>query len=89
VTDATGVKRTVPAADAVAHDTRESAGPHQEQQMAPRELQQLADASEDDAAQRYVRRQVLAGVVEDAMRRADAMSRLDATLRVATGRRAA
>jgi hypothetical protein len=89
VTDATGVKRTVPADDAVAHDTRESAGPPQEKQMAPRELQRLADASENDAAQRYLRRQVLAGIVEDAMRRADAMSRLDATLRVALGRRAA
>jgi hypothetical protein len=57
--------------------------------MAPRELQRLADASENDAAQRYVRRQVLAGVVEDAMRRADAMSRLDATLRLAMRSRSA
>jgi hypothetical protein len=55
--------------------------------MSPaRDLQRLADASENDAAQRYVRRQVLAIVVDEAMRRADAMSRLDACLRVAVRR---
>ena len=53
---------------------------------AARELQRLADASEDDAAQRYLRRQVLAFVVDEAMRRADAMSRLDASLRAAMRR---
>ena len=50
--------------------------------MAAREQQRLADASEDDAALRYVRGRQLATVVADAMRRADAMSRLDASLRL-------
>ncbi|HEY8675371.1 MAG TPA: hypothetical protein VIO13_05335 [Candidatus Dormibacteraeota bacterium] len=57
--------------------------------MAARELQRLADASENDAAQRYMRSQVLASVVADAIRRADAMSRLDASLRLAMMRRVA
>jgi len=56
---------------------------------AARDLQRLADASENDAAQRYVRRQVLAVVVDEAMRRADAMSRLEACLRLAMRRPAA
>jgi hypothetical protein len=56
---------------------------------AARDLQRLADASENDAAQRYVRRQVLAVVVDEAMHRADAMSRLEACLRVAMRRPAA
>ncbi|GAC1578791.1 MAG: hypothetical protein NVS3B18_12540 [Candidatus Dormibacteria bacterium] len=50
--------------------------------MAARELQRLADASENDAAQRYVRGQALASMVEEAMRRADALYRLDASLRL-------
>lgn len=50
--------------------------------MAAPEVQRLADASEDDAAKRYLRGQRLAAVVDEAMRRADAMSRLDATLRL-------
>jgi hypothetical protein len=53
----------------------------QEQDMAPAELQRLADASEDDAAGRYIRQQVLATVIEDAVRRADSMWRLEANLR--------
>jgi hypothetical protein len=57
--------------------------------MPAREVQRLADASENDARQRYVRGQLLAGVVDEAMRRADAMSRLDASLRLTDRRRAA
>jgi hypothetical protein len=49
--------------------------------MAARDTQRLADASENDQALRYRRGKVLAAVVEEAMRRADAMSRLDASLR--------
>jgi hypothetical protein len=56
--------------------------------MTDRDTQRLADASEDDAAQRYQRGKVLATVVDEAMRRADAMTRLDASLRLATRRRA-
>lgn len=50
--------------------------------MASQELQRLADASEDEAAATYARRQRLVGAVNEAMRRADAMSRLDAALRL-------
>lgn len=50
--------------------------------MAPRELQRLADASENDAAGRYVQLQALAAAVEEAVKRADAMSRLEASLRL-------
>lgn len=57
--------------------------------MAAAELQRLADASEDDAAGRYVRQQILATVIEDAVRRADAMLRLEASLRYTVGPRAA
>jgi hypothetical protein len=49
--------------------------------MAARDAQRLADASENDHALRYRRGKVLAAVVEEATRRADAMSRLDASLR--------
>ncbi len=55
--------------------------------MAAPDVQHLADASENDAAQRYVRGQLMASVVEEAMRRADAMLRLDASLRLAGRRR--
>jgi hypothetical protein len=57
--------------------------------MAPAELQRLADASEDDAAGRYIRQQVLAVVIEDAVRRADSMWRLEANLRQTIKPRAA
>jgi hypothetical protein len=57
--------------------------------MAALDIQRLADASEDDAARRYLRQQLLVSLVEEAMRRADAMSRLDATLQVTTRERAA
>lgn len=50
--------------------------------MASQELQRLADAGEDEAVATYARRQRLVGAVTEAMRRADAMSRLDAALRV-------
>jgi hypothetical protein len=50
--------------------------------MAARDEQALADARENETAQRYLREQRLATVVADAMRRADAMSRLDASLRL-------
>lgn len=52
--------------------------------MAARDAQRLADACENDQALRYRRGRVLAAVVEEAMRRADAMSRLDARLRGGT-----
>ncbi len=45
------------------------------------ELQDLADASENDATRRFVRGQLLSGVLVEAIRRADAMTRLDASLR--------
>jgi hypothetical protein len=51
--------------------------------VSPRELQRLADASENDTVRRYVRGQWMADVVDEAMRRADAMSRLDVSLRMA------
>jgi hypothetical protein len=57
--------------------------------MAAPDAQTLADASENDAAQRYLREQRLATIVAEAMRRADAMSRLDATLRLVMRRPAA
>ena len=49
--------------------------------MAAKDAQRLADASENDQALRYRRGSVLAAVVDKAMRRADAMSRLVASLR--------
>jgi hypothetical protein len=69
--------------------TADGTGPHpgqrrtteQEQEMAAAELQRQADASEDDAAGRYIRQQLLATVIEDAVRRADSMLRLEASLR--------
>ncbi|MHB8717467.1 MAG: hypothetical protein ACYDAC_01050 [Candidatus Dormibacteria bacterium] len=51
-------------------------------EMAARELQRLADASEDDSTTRYVRQQRLAVVVAEACRRAEAMMRLEASLHV-------
>jgi hypothetical protein len=57
--------------------------------MAAPNEQTLADARENDAAQRYLREQRLASVVADAMRRADAMCRLDASLRLGMRRPAA
>jgi hypothetical protein len=57
--------------------------------MAATDVQTLADASENDAAERYVREQRLATIVAEAMRRADAMSRLDASLRLGMRRPAA
>lgn len=49
--------------------------------MESAELQRLADASEDDAAGRYIGLQILGTVIEEAVRRADAMLRLEASLR--------
>ncbi len=57
--------------------------------MASQAMQRLADASEDDAARRYLRGKLMVGVVEEAMRRSDAMSRLDACLRRVARPRAA
>lgn len=57
--------------------------------MAAKDLQILADASENDTAARYVRQQRFAVVIQDAVRRADAMSRLDASLRSGNQRRTA
>ncbi len=50
--------------------------------MATTDLQRLADASEHDSAERYLRQQRLAVVIEDAVRRADAMWRLETSLRL-------
>jgi len=49
--------------------------------MAPQQIQALADASEADAAARYLRRQRFLEVVADAVRRADALTRLESALR--------
>jgi hypothetical protein len=57
--------------------------------VAQGELQSLADASERHAAERYLSQQLLAAAIEDAARRADAMVRLDASLRYAVRRPAA
>jgi hypothetical protein len=57
--------------------------------MAALSEQALADVRENDTAQRYLREQRLATVVAEAMRRADAMSRLDASLRLGVRRPAA
>jgi hypothetical protein len=57
--------------------------------MAAEELQRLADATEADTAERYVRQQRLAVVIGEAVRRADALARLDASLALAEKRSAA
>ncbi len=49
--------------------------------MAAPHEQALADQRENDAARSYLRERRLATVVAEAIRRADAMSRLDASLR--------
>ena len=49
--------------------------------MAPEKLQALADADEADVSERYERRRRIASILDDAARRADAMSRLEAWLR--------
>lgn len=49
--------------------------------MAPDKLQSLADAEEADVTARYERRRRIAGILDDAAKRADAMSRLEAWLR--------
>ncbi|TMC55450.1 MAG: hypothetical protein E6J20_00565 [Chloroflexi bacterium] len=50
--------------------------------MAPEEIQALADATEADAAQRYARRQRFNSLLTDAVRRAEAMSRLEIALQL-------
>jgi hypothetical protein len=57
--------------------------------MAAEDEQALADKRENETAQRYLREQRLATVVADAIRHADAMSRLDASLRLRVRRPAA
>lgn len=49
--------------------------------MAPEHMQRIVDAAERESAQRYEHQRRLREVVDDAARRADAMSRLDAWLR--------
>ena len=49
--------------------------------MAPDQLQALADAEEADVTARYQRRRRIAGILDDAAKRADAVSRLEAWLR--------
>jgi 1,2-phenylacetyl-CoA epoxidase PaaB subunit len=82
VTDAAAVKGTVPLSQG-------EPPRHQEQDMAAPNEQALADARENFAARRYLREQSLAVVVAEARRRADAMSRLDASLRIGMRRPAA
>jgi hypothetical protein len=48
--------------------------------MAPEEIQVLADAKEADAAARYRRHQQFSALVADAIRRAEAMTRLEIQL---------
>ncbi|HEV7679691.1 MAG TPA: hypothetical protein VGQ42_14085 [Candidatus Dormibacteraeota bacterium] len=48
--------------------------------MAPEEIQVLADAKEADATARYRRRQQFTALVADAIRRAEAMTRLEIEL---------
>jgi hypothetical protein len=48
--------------------------------MAPEEIQVLADAKEADAAARYQRRQQFQALVAEAIRRAEAMTRLELEL---------
>jgi hypothetical protein len=48
--------------------------------MAPEEIQVLADAKEADAAARYQRRQQFHALVAEAVRRAEAMTRLEIEL---------
>lgn len=49
--------------------------------MAPEHMQRIADAAESESALRYEHQRRIREVVDDAARRADAMSRLDAWLR--------
>jgi len=48
--------------------------------MAPEEIQALADGDERDAVVRYRRRQRLAVLLADAIRRAEALNRLENAL---------
>lgn len=50
--------------------------------MPTRDPQRQADDRENDAARRYQDQQLLAAMVAEAVRRADAMSRLDASLQL-------
>ena len=50
--------------------------------MAPEEIQALVDATEADAAQRYARRQRFNSLLTDAVRRAEAMTRLEIALQL-------
>jgi hypothetical protein len=50
------------------------------------ELQAQVDATEDDAAARYRRLRHLSPLVSDAMRHAEAMTRLDLALRLTAAR---
>ena len=49
--------------------------------MAPDKIQALVDAEEAEATARYEGRRRIADVIDDAARRADAVSRLEAWLR--------
>ena len=48
--------------------------------MAPEQLQALADADEEDVRERYERRRRIADMIDDAAKRAEVMSRLEAWL---------
>jgi hypothetical protein len=50
--------------------------------MAPEEIQALADATEADATERYARRQRFNCLLSEAVRRAEAMSRLEIALQL-------
>jgi hypothetical protein len=49
--------------------------------MAPEEIQALADADEADARERYARRQQFGVLLAEAIRRAEALNRLESALR--------
>jgi len=50
--------------------------------MAPQEIQALVDAEEADVSARYDRLRRMASMLDDAAKRADAVSRLEAWLRL-------
>ena len=51
--------------------------------MAPEDIQALVDATEAEATERYRRRQKFGVLVADALRRAEALVRLESALRTA------
>jgi len=52
--------------------------------MGPEEIQAKVDETEREATERYRRYQELAAMINDAVRRAESMDRLESALRLAT-----